>query len=51
MTIGKAKASANKTFILQALLAIFTNDRQTILIVQATEVLSTIQTMSNRNHN
>ena len=45
MTLAKAKAWANKTFILQALLTIFTNDHQNIFIVQATDVLSAILTM------
>ncbi len=36
MTRGKAKATANKTFIAQASLSILTNDHQNMFIVQAT---------------
>ncbi len=37
MTLAKAKARANQTFIVLALLTIVTYDRQNIFIVQATE--------------
>ena len=36
MTLAKAKARANKTFIVQASLMIVTCDRQNILTVQST---------------
>jgi hypothetical protein len=34
MTLAKAKATANKTFIVQAPLTIFANDHQNIFIIQ-----------------
>ncbi len=37
MTLAKAKARANKTFIVQASLTIDTYDRQNYFIVQATD--------------
>jgi hypothetical protein len=37
MTLAKAKAKTNETFIVQASLTIFTYDCQNIFIVQATE--------------
>ncbi len=36
MTLAKAKAKTNETFIIQALLTIVTNDHQNMFIVQAT---------------
>ncbi len=36
MTLAKAKAKTNETFIVQASLTIVTYDRQNIFIVQAT---------------
>ncbi len=45
MTLAKAKTWANKTFVVQVLLTIFTYDRQNIFIVQATDVLSAILTL------
>jgi hypothetical protein len=38
MTLAKAKAKANETFIVQASLLIVTYDRQNIFIVQANHV-------------
>jgi hypothetical protein len=38
-TLAKAKAGANKTFIVQASLMIITYDRRNIFIVRATELL------------
>jgi hypothetical protein len=38
MTLAKANARANKTFIVQASLMIVTYDRQIFFIVQATDV-------------
>ena len=37
MTLAKAKAKTNETFIVQASLTIITYDRQNMFIVQATE--------------
>jgi hypothetical protein len=38
MTLAKAKAKSNKTFLLQASLMIVTNDHLKIFIVKATDV-------------
>jgi hypothetical protein len=38
MTLAKAKAKTNKTFIVQASLTIVTYDHQNMFIVQATDV-------------
>ncbi len=40
MTLDKAKAKTNETFIVQSALMIVTYDRQNIFIVQATGVFS-----------
>jgi hypothetical protein len=37
MTLAKAKAKTNETFIVQASLTIITYDRQNMFIVQATD--------------
>jgi hypothetical protein len=43
MTLAKAKARANKTFIVQASLAIITYDHQNIFIVEATGLFKKIK--------